>query len=585
MTPLPSWNLADLFDSPEDPRLADTLANTRAASHAFATRYQGKIGTLSAAELAEALSTYEQLQQNAAKPATFANLRYAADTAPANGAFVQKLREQTTAALLPTLFFSIELSRLDGKQLAELADTPELANWQRYLKQLAQSARFILSETEETLLAEKANTGVRAWARLFQEITANARFSFEDKQLTLPEITNLQYDPEREVRRRSAEALSAGLESHARTLGYIFNTLLQEKAVDDRLRGYEYSEQARHLSNELTPEIVSAVVDTAEAGYSLVGRFYRAKKALLGLETLYHYDRYAPLSTDEPEISFDDAKKLTLTAFEGFETRYAAAARAFFEGGWIDATPRPGKQGGAFCSYVTPDLHPYIFQTYLNKASDMNTLAHELGHGIHSYLSRGQSYLNFHGTLPMAEVASTFAELLVFDEEKKQTEGTARRDLFARTIEGAFSTIHRQTALYRFEQAAHAERKKGEISLSRFGELWQEKIGAMFDGAITLGDGHALWWSYIPHFISSPFYVYSYVFGKMLSLALYHRYRQEGAPFAQKYVAMLSAGGSKLPAELLAPLGVDLADPAFWKGALAILEDWVTEFEGLTKTE
>lgn len=585
MTPLPSWNLTDLFDSPEDPRLADTLASTSAASHAFATRYQGKIGTLSAAELAEALSTYEQIQQNAAKPATFANLRYAADTAPANGAFVQKLREQTTAALLPTLFFSIELSRLDGKQLAELADTPELANWQRYLKQLAQSARFILSETEETLLAEKANTGVRAWARLFQEITANARFSFDDKQLTLPEITNLQYDPEREVRRRSADALSAGLESHARTLGYIFNTLLQEKAVDDRLRGYEYSEQARHLSNELTPEIVSAVVDSAEAGYPLVGRFYRAKKALLGLETLYHYDRYAPLSTDEPEVSFDEARELNLTAFEGFETRYAAAARAFFEGGWIDATPRPGKQGGAFCSYVTPDLHPYIFQTYLNKASDMNTLAHELGHGIHSYLSRGQSYINFHGTLPMAEVASTFAELLVFDEEKKRTEGTARRDLFARTIEGAFSTIHRQTALYRFEQAVHAERKKGEISLSRFGELWQEKIGAMFDGAITLGDGHALWWSYIPHFIGSPFYVYSYVFGKMLSLALYHRYRQEGAPFAQKYVAMLSAGGSKLPAELVAPLGVDLADPTFWKGALAILEDWVTEFEGLTKTE
>ena len=582
MTPLPSWNLADLFDSPEDPRLADTLARASAAAQAFATRYQGKVETLSAGELAEALSTYEQLQQDAAKPATFANLRYAADTAPANGAFVQKLREQTTAALLPTLFFSIELSRLDGKRLAELAEAPELANWKRYLKQLAQSARFILSETEETLLAEKANTGVRAWARLFQEITANARFPFEEKQLTLPEITNLQYDPDREVRRRSAEALSSGLELHTRTLGYIFNTLVQEKAVDDRLRGYEYSEQARHLGNELTPEIVSAVTDTAEAGYPLVGRFYRAKKALLGLETLYHYDRYAPLSQDEPEVSFEEAKALTLTAFEGFDSRYATAARAFFDGGWIDAAPRPGKQGGAFCSYVTPDLHPYIFQTYLNKASDMNTLAHELGHGIHSFLSRGQSFVNFYGTLPMAEVASTFAELLVFDEEKKHSKGAARRDLFARTIEGAFSTIHRQTALYRFEQAVHAERKSGEVSVGRLGQLWQEKIGAMFAGEVTLGEGHALWWSYIPHFISTPFYVYSYVFGKMLSLALYHRYRQEGAPFAQKYVAMLSAGGSKRPAELVAPLGVDLADRAFWEGALAILEDWVSEFEALT---
>ena len=507
MTKLPSWNLQDLFDSPEDPKLAESLTRTTASACAFAQRYQGTIASLSPQALAEALTDFEQLQQEAGKPLTYASLLFAADTAPANGAFVQKIREQTTAALLPTLFFSIELSHLDGKRLAELAQEPALKNWQRYLTSTAQNARYLLSEPEEKLLAQRANTGYRAWTRLFQELLSSARFSFEGEEKTLSEIAHLQQTPDRCLRQRSAEALTTGLQHHVRTLAYIYNTLIQEKAVDDQQRGYEDSEQARHLGNELTPQIVAAVIDTAQAGYPLVGRFYRTKQKLLGLDSLYHYDRYAPLSQSEADVPFEAAKDLILTAFAGFDARYAAAGRAFFDGNWIDAAPRPGKQGGAFCSYVTPDLHPFLFQTYLGKAGDMATLAHELGHGIHAFLSRGQSYFNFHGTLPMAEVASTFAELLVFDEEKKTTQGIARRDLYARTIENTFSTIHRQTAFYRFEQAVHAERKTGELSVERFGELWQEKIGAMFDGAVILGEGHSLWWSYIPHFIGSPFYV------------------------------------------------------------------------------
>jgi oligoendopeptidase F len=579
MTAIPSWNLTDLFQSPDDPRLLDTLARIAQAAQDFTARYQGKIATLNATGLAEALAAYERLQQEGSKPATYASLRFAADTAPENGAHVQQLREKTTTALLPTLFFPIELARLDGKQLEEYAAAPELAGWRRYLLQTARTASHTLTEAEEKILAQKANTGSRAWVRLFQELTSSLRFSYEGKELSLSEITVLQYDSDRETRRKSAEVLTEGLRPHARTLAYLYNTLVQDKAVEDRLRGYTYPEQARHLHNELTPEIVAAVTDTAEAGYPTVGRYYRAKQRLLGLDSLAHYDRYAPLSTEEQSVTFEAARDEILSAFADFDGGYAAAGKAFFEGGWIDAAPRPGKQGGAFCSYVTPDLHPYIFQSYLDRATDKNTLAHELGHGIHSFLSRSQSYLNFHGTLPMAEVASTFAELLVFEQEQAQTTGEARRALFGRVLEDSFSTIHRQTAMYRFEQAVHAERKQGELSVERLSALWQEKMGAMFAGAVTLEEGHSLWWSYIPHFIATPFYVYAYSFGKMLALALYFRYRQEGAPFAKKYVAMLSQGGSQFPAELVAPLGVNLSDPGFWQGALLLLEDWVTEFE------
>lgn len=284
MTKLPSWNLQDLFESPEDPKLTQSLNHTTASASAFAARYQGNVATLSAQGLAEALLAYEHLQQEAGKPLAYASLRFAADTAPANGAFVQKIREQTTAALLPTLFFSIELSSLDDKRLSELREDPHLKNWQRYLTTVAQNARFLLSEPEEKLLAERANTGYRAWMRLFQEVLSNARFPFEGEEKTLQELTHLQQDPDRAVRQRAAEALTAGLRNHVRLLAYIFNTLVQEKAVDDQQRGYEYSEQARHLGNELSPKIAEVVVDTAEAGYPLVGRFYRTKRKLLGLD-------------------------------------------------------------------------------------------------------------------------------------------------------------------------------------------------------------------------------------------------------------------------------------------------------------
>ncbi len=589
----PRWDLSDLYADPGDPRIEQALAGAKTNALAFARKYQGRIAALDlpASELAEAVMGYEAIQQQVAKPGAFASLRFAADASEANGSLLQRVRERTTEAALPLLFFELELMAANGERLRALCESdPALAPYQHYLDRVRAFAPFRLSEAEERVFEEKANTGRRAFQRLYDQMLSEMRFSRpgREKPLTLSEILDLQHDPDRDVRRAASEALTTGLTPHARTIATIFNTLLQDKATEDRLRGHVFQEQARHLSNELAPETVEIVVQTATEGYGLVARYYQAKRRVLGLPALAHYDRYAPITTSETHIPFGDARDTILAAFDGFHPRYQEAARAFFTGGWIDAEARPGKRGGAFCSYVTPDTHPFIFLNYLNKAGDVRTLAHELGHGIHSYLSRGQSYLSFHGTLPIAEVASTFAEMLVFDKQRAQVKDdrAALRALYAEQIEQASATIFRQAALYRFEQAIHHARcESGELTVEKFGALWQENVGAMFGDAVEMLPDHALWWSYVRHFVATPFYVYAYTFGEMLALALYHRYTQEGPDFAERYLAFLSLGGSQSPAELVAPLGVDLNDPAFWRGALAVLETQVETFERLADEE
>lgn len=584
----PRWNLDDLFSSPDDPRIEEALVRAKQRAETFAGTYKGRIARLEVTpeEMAGALSEYEDIHQQVAKPGAFASLRFAAEASEANGAFYQKVRERTTEATLPLLFFDLELMAADETRLAELRRDPVLARFRHYLDAVRRDAPFRLSEAEERVLEEQANTGRRAFIRLYEEITSYLRFQREgsDESLTLSQVLDLQYHPDRAVRQASAEALTAGLEPQARTVAYIFNTLLQDKATDDRLRGYAYQEQRRHNANELTPETVETVVTTALSGYPLVARYYEAKRRLLGLDRLYHYDRYAPVLPDEPAIAYDDARKIVLSAFHAFDKGYGAAADAFFAGGWIDAEPRQGKRGGAFCSYITPDAHPYLFLNYLGKPGDVRTLAHELGHGVHAFLSREQGYLDFHGTLPMAEVASTFAEMLVFDKQDGTASKRGRLALYGHQIEQAMSTIFRQAALYRFEQAIHRERRdRGELTVERFGQLWQEHIGAMFGESVELLPGHSLWWSYVRHFVASPFYVYAYTFGEMLALALYRRYQTDGDGFAKRYIALLSAGGSKSPEELVAPLGVDLTGQAFWRGALEVLEAQISAFEALAK--
>lgn len=583
----PLWNLTDLFAAPDDPRVLETMENARQNAESFALKYRRAVAAFSPEELRTALQQNEQIRQEAQKPIVFASLRFSADSSPQNGAFLQSMREKHTAATLPLLEFDLELAQLPPDKLTTWANDPALASFKHYLLTTRDRARFRLSQAEETILEESQNTGRRAWTRLFEEITSGLRFTIEGEpaSLTLSDVMNRQMFPDRETRRKSAEAITDGITPHLRNLTYIHNTLIAEKATEDRLRGYTYQEESRHLNNELTPEVVETVVQTSESGYPLVARYYRAKRELLGLPELYHYDRYAPFFNEsQTPIAYDVARDWCLTAFERFHPDYAETARAFFTGNWIDGAVRPGKRGGAYCAYVTSDLHPYIFINYLGKTGDVRTLAHELGHGIHTSVARPKGFFSFHGTLPMAEVASTFAEQLVFAEMNRHTQSDkARLALYAEQIEQAMSTIFRQTALYRFEQSAHRERREyGEVSTERFGELWQSAVGAMFGDSVKLLPGHASWWAYIPHFINTPFYVYAYTWGELLALALYKKCLDEGAEtFAPKFLQFLSAGGSLTPQELVEPLGVDLTDANFWQGALAVLEEQVATFESL----
>ncbi|MBW3625484.1 MAG: M3 family oligoendopeptidase [Armatimonadetes bacterium] len=585
----PHWDLTDLFSGVDDPRIDAALRQSLERAQQFEAQYREKITTpdLTPETLLQAIREYEALQQESYKPMAYAGLLYSADTSdPQRGALLQRMQEAGTQISLHLLFFELALLKMPEEQAQRLIDSPALDPYRHFLQTTRAFAGHDLSEPEERILEEKANTSSRAFARLFQEVTSNHVYTLEwegeTQKLNQAEILALLRRPERELRRRAAESFTAGLREQNRVLTYIFNTLVQDKALEDRLRRYESPEESRHLSNELDEETVETVMKICREHYSLVERFYRLKREILGYDTLTHYDRYAPLFDTQEKVEFPEARKMVLESFEEFAPAMRRTAEEFFEGCWIDAVPRQGKQGGAYCSYITPDLHPYIFMNYLNRLDDVMTLAHELGHGIHASLSRGQTQLNFHGTLPLAELASTFAEMLVF--EKLQS-GAALKDrlaLYAEKIEGAFATIFRQAAMFRFEQKLHrARREQGELPSDAIGELWQDEMQSMFGDAVELGEDHRIWWSYIPHFIGSPFYVYAYSFGELLVFALYRMYQEQGEGFPDRYLDLLREGGSKSPHELMGQMGIDLRSPEFWRGGMEVLDDLVGRFEAL----
>jgi oligoendopeptidase F len=585
-----AWTLEDLFTGIGDPRIEATLARAEERAVRFEERYRGRIDhpELTAETLRDAIAEYEAILQEKAKPMSFASLLFAADTSdPGRGAFLQQMRERSTQIALRMLFFELELMRTDEERVHTVLADPVLAPYRHFVEVARTFRNHQLSEAEEKVLEEKANTGPRAFRRLFEEVVSNIAFRVErdgaTETLTQSEVIARMRDPDREVRRTAAAGLSAGLEENARVLTFIFNTLIQDKSVEDRLRRYTFPEEARHLGNELPPETVDLVVETVVRHYPLVARYYRTKRAILGLDELTHYDRYAPILATKEEVPFERGRDLVLDAFRAFSPTIEERAREFFEKRWIDAEPRKGKRGGAFCSYTTPDLHPYIFANYLNRLDDVMTLAHELGHGVHASLSRRQSYLNFHGTLPLAELASTFGEMLVFEKLQAEASREDRRALYADKIEGTIATVFRQVALYRFERAIHARRReKGELTTEEFSAFWQEETQAMHGDSVLLGEEHRLWWLYISHFISSPFYVYAYAFGELLVMALYQRYKREGSSFVARYIELLEAGGSMSPQALMARVGIDLNDPDFWQGGLRVVEGMVAEFEALT---
>lgn len=589
-TKSPTWNLSDLYSGVNDPRLDQDLGAINVQAVDFEKRYKGTIATeaLTAAHLRAALDEYEALLRAEYKPLSFASLLFSTNTRnPRRGALLQKTREAGSAIATHLIFFDLEIGMIPADTYEAIISSEALAPYRHYLDHERALAAHHLSEPEEKILVETANARGRAFARLFIEIQARTKYRLQrdDKveELTQSEILALLYDPDREVRKAAAASFTEGLKGNAHVCTFIYNTLLHEKDVLDRLRGYESPEAARHLHNELPPEIAQTVSDVCAANYDVVADYYDLKRRLLGLDELTHYDRYAPITSEQPEVPFDEAKGMVLEAFAGFSPRLEKIVEPFFSQRWIDAALAEGKQGGAYCSPLTPDHHPYVFMNYTGKPRDVMTLAHELGHGVHDVLASRNHLLDYHPVLPMAETASTFGEMLVFEQLLSGLSSSQEKlALLCHKLEETFATVFRQVAMYRFEQQAHgARREQGELPTEAFNDMWQTSMQEMFRDSLKLGDDHAWWWLYIPHIMSTPFYVYAYAFGELLVLSLYAQYQRQGAGFVDRYFELLASGGSKAPVELVAAVGFDIADEAFWQGGCDLIRQRVEEAKGL----
>jgi oligoendopeptidase F len=592
--PSVAWDLGDLYLGPEDPGLATDLETAHAAAVQFAAAYRGKIlvaGGPSPDLLVTALGRLEEILERAARASTYADLLHAADvTPPAHGALVARTQEQCSAIRQQVVFFELEWLALDDAAAQRLIDAPACHHYRHFLDSMRRYRPHVLSEPEEKVLEAKANTGGRAFARLFDELVSSLAFEVEidgaRRTLNESEALTLLYDHRRDVRRAAAEAITRGLKSNQRVIGFIFNTLVHDHAIDDRLRAYPDPMAARHLANEIDGDTVQALMSACEARHDLLRRYYDLKRRLLGLDQLTDYDRYAPLAPDTAVISWHRCREIVLDAYGAFASRMRDVATEFFDRRWIDAEIRPGKRGGAFSASAVPSVHPYVLVNYTGKLHDVMTVAHELGHGVHQYLSRPRGYLQADTPLTMAETASVFGEMLVFAQLMRDVQDPAARlRLLCGKIEDAIATVFRQVALTRFEERLHAARRaQGELAREQICDLWQQTNAAMYGDAVTLTDNYRWWWAYIPHFVHTPFYCYAYGFGELLVLALYEIYRREGSAFVPAYLDLLAAGGSDTPANLLRPLGIDIADPGFWRLGLEPLDAMVAHAEELART-
>lgn len=561
------------------------LEDAQGRADRFAATYQGKVAEIDGAGLAAAIAELAELSDLIGRAGSYASLKFAEDTTkPEHGALLAKVEERATAVQTKLLFFELEWTALDDDAAEALLGAEGLETARHYLRTVRREKPHQLSEPEERILAEKQTSSRGAWDRLFDELTSVIEVQLDEDgepvalDVALAQLTN----PSRETRQKVAEAVTKALAPGLRTRAFIFNTLLQDKAVEDRLRSFPSWIASRNLANEASDESVQALVDAVQESYDIPQRWYRLKAKILGIDQLADYDRMASITqADEQEFSWAQATDLVFSSFDAFDPQMGDVARRFVSEGWIDAPPRTGKRGGAFCAYTVPTHHPYVLLNWTSRRRDVLTLAHELGHGIHAYLARDRGPFEQHTPLTLAETASVFGETLVFDRLLTETtDPQARLGLLAEQIEGSIATIFRQTAMNRFENAVHtARREEGELSVERFGELWHDTQYAMLGDAVEITDGYRGWWSYVPHFIGTPGYVYAYAYGQLMALSVYGRYRLEGPSFAPKYLQLLGAGGSRSPEDLVAIAGLDLADPGFWRSGLALVREQLEQAE------
>ena len=585
----PTWDLTDLFDGPDDRELLAVIEGTLGHAQAYATRWKGRIADLDAPRLAAAITEYEQLVLPVRRASTYANLRVTTNgDDPARQALAARLAEVTAAAQQEVLFLELELLALPDDRVATLLQEPALAGHRHYLTTLRRQRDHVLSEAEERILTALGPTGPAAWQRLFANMSSTIQVPRPDgPPRPLEHATADLQSPDRRVRDTATEGISMALMGELRIRASIYDTLVQDHAIRDGLRGHDSWLHVRNLANEVSDTQVRTLVDAVTGRYDLVGRWYRLKARLMGVDTLAEHDRYAPLPLgDAPQrFGWDEARALVTAAYADFSPVAAEIVEMHFEEGWIDAVPGEHKQPGAFCVAV-PGQHPWINLSFTGTDNDVMTLAHELGHGIHGFLQRDVVQSSFDVPLTMAETASVFGETVTHRRlEAASTDEATTLRLLARRIDGEIATIFRQVAMFRFEDEVHTRRRtSGQLSVEDLNGIWMSTQREMFDGAVRLGDRYAHWWSYVPHFVHSPGYVYAYAFGNLLSFALLERWQADGDGFVNAYLTMLSKGGSESPEDLLAPLGVDLADPEFWQSGLAVLEGLIARAERLADT-
>jgi len=581
------WDLSDLYPGTSSEAFIDYKKRLESDAASFASEYRGKIASLNASELSDALIRYEMIQDIAGRLGSFAYLTWSTDTLkPENGKLLQEMTEFGSKVNQNLIFFGVEWLAVDDDHAKKLIDDPALSKWKHYLEVSRLYKDHTLEENQEQVISVKSVTGRNAWVRLFDETLSAATFELDDEELSEQEVLSKLHNPDRDLRRRAAESLTEGLKKLSRPLTYIFNTLLVDKKLSDEMRNYPHWLASRNLANEISDHSVEALVEAVESRYDIAQRYYRLKARLLGMEgDMKDYDRYAPVFRSDVTITWDDARKMVTDSYDGFDSRLGEIVKQFFDKNWVDAAIKPGKRSGAFSASTVPSVHPYILMNYDGRIRDVQTLAHELGHGVHQYLSRDQGILQADTPLTTAETASVFGEMLVFKKLYNSIDNPKEKlGMLVGKIDDTMATVYRQIAMNRFEDAAHnARRNEGELTAERLCSIWRETQTKLYGDSVTLSAGYDYWWSYIPHFVHTPGYVYAYAFGELLVLSLYEVYLSAPEGFSDIYVDMLAKGGSDWPENILKPTGLDIKDSSFWKRGVAAIEKMLSDAEQLAE--
>ena len=580
------WDLAPLVDGESDAGVNRELEEAGTRAQAFAGRYAGQVASLDAAGLGEAMTELAAINELVGKAASYAVLHFSTDTADAaRGALLALMQERATEVETKLLFFELEWAGLENERAeALLAEGGASLDFcAHHLRSARRYRPHLLTEPEEKILAEKAIASQAQWARLFGELISAVKVPLDGADVSLEIALAKLQDSDRGVRQAAALAVSGALEPGLRTRAFISNTLAADKAVEDRLRKYPHWLASRNLANEASDESVMALVEAVRGRFDIPQRWYRLKAQLLGLDKMADYDRAAPVLEEDVTFSYGESRDLVLDVYEAFSPEAGRITRRFFDENWIDAPVRDAKRGGAYCHYTVPSVHPYVMLNFTARRRDVLTMAHELGHGLHAALAQPRGI--FHQSMPltMAETASVFGETLVFERLLAEAASDdARLSLLADRIDGAIATVFRQMAMNRFEHRFHTSRRQdGELSVDRISELWIETQTEMFGDSVEISEGYKSSWSYIPHFINTPGYVYAYAYGQLLALSAYGRFEEEGPSFVPRYLELLAAGGSRSPEQLGHMIGIDLADPGFWDAGLELVEKQLTEAEAL----